>query len=620
MTARARRAPRAQILAFATALQVAAAVALPAMYRHLFHLAEAQAQVVRVTFWALVPVVTGMVALTSAFGLRVGKRANTAAARRRVLQLPVRLALVVLATEAAGVVALLIGLRLSQAPLPVAVGLGLCTAALGALPPVPLYAFARVTLLPLALNLGDGQMPTGRRVGIGLQLGYCVVAVTWAALVPAAVFGAAQLDVAAEAAARARAQVTGLRLQQAAAELDVAAATTLVTHTPLQGGERTLLRAASGTLLPDDAAPELDDLPYVELPLAGALRGGTLRVYYVARPLARGPLLAITFALLVLALVLAIVLGSAVGRDLRGIALQLDRIAREEEPRPLGTVATAEVRRLARAVNRLLERIPRFQIESFLAIERTQEAQRLKSQFLANMSHDLRSPLNSILGFSELLLRGIEGPITDGQRAHLEVMQERGNHLLRLLNEILDTAKVESGKMELHRQPSPPAELIRAALQEAQRGRKQPITDRVQITLQPGLRPIHVDPLRVTQALTHLLNWALEAPLPHSEGGARGGDEVPPTIFLSVSEARFELEHPVALGDTEAAQLFDGFRRSGMAGLHLALPLCRRLAELHGGTLTLEERSPTRLRLTLPEPQAGTLGGDRTKATARLKV
>ena len=340
----------------------------------------------------------------------------------------------------------------------------------------------------------------------------------------------------------------------------MSAATNLITRTPLGGGARTLYKAPSGALLPEESANELEqeDVPYVEVPLSGALRGGALRVAYIARPLARAPLLAVTLAMLLFTLFIGSAVGRAVSRDLRGVTTQIDRVAREEEPGPLRSVATAEVRRLTHAVNRLLERIPRFTVESFLAIERAEEAQRLKSQFLANMSHDLRSPLNSILGFSELLLRGIEGEITAQQRRALNTVQDRGNQLLRLLNEILDTAKVESGKMELHRQTSPPAELVRAALQEAQRGR--PVKpDQVSVVLQPGLPAIHIDPLRITQAVTHLLNYAIDAALE----GSRDGHVTLRARGRGASGRLFvvEIEHAGELDDDEAGHLFDGFRR-----------------------------------------------------------
>jgi signal transduction histidine kinase len=581
---------RLRIVAFAAALQVVLALAMPALFQHLLRLTDTAARSVRWGFVALVPlsVVVTMVAADVAL-----KGTDT---RARVLQAPFRLSLALLGCEVLALTGMTAALLGAGTPLPLDIGLALCSAAVMALPPVPLYAFARVMLLPVALELGDENPPAGRRVSLALSLGYGMAAVAAASLVPAAVFGAAQLDVAAAEDGHARAQLTAQRLVAAAAELDVTEAQKLILHTPLPGQDRTILRAPSGTMLPEDVAVELQDRPYVELPLGGALRGGALRVLYLAQPIARAPILVATLSILALGLLIAAAVGSAVARDVASVTTKIDRIARDLEPGPPRPVATAEIRRLLRATNRILERIPRFTVESFLAIERAEEAQRLKSQFLANMSHDLRSPLNSILGFSELLLRGIEGKISDRQRAQLEVIQSKGNHLLRLLTEILDTAKLESGRMELHRHSAPPAELLRAALQEARRGRS---TDPVQVALQPGMAPIHVDPLRTTQAMTHLINYALDA-VADSQG----------TVRLSAAERDspsgksfvIELEHDGDLGDSDESQLFDGFRRVGRAGLHLALPLAKRLVELHDGSVELVARKPAKYRLILPLP------------------
>jgi signal transduction histidine kinase len=153
-----------------------------------------------------------------------------------------------------------------------------------------------------------------------------------------------------------------------------------------------------------------------------------------------------------------------------------------------------------------------------------------------------------------------------------------------MLTEILDTAKLESGKMELHRHNSPPVELLRAAVQEARRGRPTHIADLVTVVLQPGLHPIHVDPLRTTQAVTHLLNYAIDA----AKGGkitlrARESDGSKETRLFVI-----DLQHEGELSPEAAANLFDGFRRGASGvGLHLALPLARRLVELHGGSLEL---------------------------------
>ncbi|HEY7956966.1 MAG TPA: HAMP domain-containing sensor histidine kinase [Polyangia bacterium] len=588
----------ARLLGFAAAVQLGLALIMPALYQALLHLPKQEMQVVRWSFGALVPLVALVALVTLLFGLRGIDRDR--AARGRVLALPARLALAVLGCGLLALAAMLAGLWVAGAPPAQVVGAGLCTAAVLAVVPVPLYALSRVLLLPVALALGDERPPEGRRLPLSALLGYSIFAVAAAALVPAAVFGAAQLDSASAQDARARAQMTGLRLAAAAESLDVSRATTLLTRTPLAGGERTLFLAPSGTMLPEGLAAELAAEPFVEIPLSGALRGGVLRVTYQTRPIARAPLYVVTLALLLLALAVTASAGASVARDLRRVTRQIDRVARGEEPGPLGAITTVEVARLTRAVNRLLDRVPRFTVESFLAIERAEEAQRLKSRFLANMSHDLRSPLNSILGFSELLLRGIEGEITDSQRAELALVQERGHQLLRLLIEILDTAKLESGKMELHRQSVPPAEILRAAMQEARRGRPQAVGDRLAVALQPGLLPLHVDPLRVTQAITHLLNYALDA----MQGGrvtlraheAHATQLVPPARAFIV-----ELEHEGEIGLEESLNLFDGFRKvAGKRGLHLQLPLARRLAELHGGALELTARAPARLMLLIP--------------------
>jgi signal transduction histidine kinase len=316
-----------------------------------------------------------------------------------------------------------------------------------------------------------------------------------------------------------------------------------------------------------------------------------LRVYYAPHLISPVPLMAVTLGLLLLALIVASNVGSAVARDARGVADQIARVADGEEPQPLGAVATTEVRRVAMAVNRLLERIPRLTVESFLAVERADEARRLKSQFLANMSHDLRSPLNSILGFSELLLRGLEGEISPGQRVVLAAVHATGLNLLRLLTEILDTAKVESGKMELHRQSTPPAEVLTQAQQEARRGRAAAIADKLTVELQPGMGPIYVDPLRMTQAITHLLNYALDA----ADGGrvtlhVAEGEEADNRVLI------IDLAHAGVLAGNDRVHVFDSFHRiPGMGqagGLNLALPLCKRIFELHGGNIDLAEARP----------------------------
>ncbi len=109
-------------------------------------------------------------------------------------------------------------------------------------------------------------------------------------------------------------------------------------------------------------------------------------------------------------------------------------------------------------------------------IKELREVDQLKSQFLANMSHELRTPLNSIIGFSRVILKGIDGPITDIQQQDLTAIYNSGQHLLGLINDILDLARIEAGKMELNFEEVHIAEMITSVMSTA-KGTRQGKTD-----------------------------------------------------------------------------------------------------------------------------------------------
>src|ERR1700747_1686514 len=87
-----------------------------------------------------------------------------------------------------------------------------------------------------------------------------------------------------------------------------------------------------------------------------------------------------------------------------------------------------------------------------------------KSQFLANMSHELRTPLNAILGFSEVLENGIAGPLQSRQTEYVGLIRQSGEHLLHLINEILDLARIDAGKLDLHEEVLEPSKLVDSAI------------------------------------------------------------------------------------------------------------------------------------------------------------
>jgi signal transduction histidine kinase len=579
---------------------------LPWAAMRVFQLGDGAELILQRVVWSL-PIVATLIGLPLTVFSLAGH------SRKRTLALPLRLAIAV-ALESVVAVGVMIALLLrAGAPTRSVVGLSAVTLVVLLLVPVAVFAAARLAIGRMALRLRDQPMPAGPRASIAAQLGYALSAIALAGLVPAAVYAGSLAEHAVFADTRARAEATARQLAEATRGLGEDAAADLVTRagTVAFGGavadEVALLTRSDGSKVPRESVALARGRSCVESPLPG---DPTARVAVCFQPpsLDPRPLAAVTLLLLIFGVAAAVRLGRNLGAELGGVAVQIDRATRaaagggEASDRTRVRPSMSEVRRITRAANRILDRVPRFSVESFLAIERADEASRLKSQFLANMSHDLRSPLNSILGFSELLLRGIEGPISDGQRKELDIIQERGHHLLRQLNAILDTAKMESGRMELHRQTVPPAELVRAAVQEAKRGRPPAAVSRVDVELLPGLQPMHVDPLRVTQMLTHLVNYGLDSTSGRVVLRVRDGQDNLGRILVA------ELEVDSTVDPKQLAKLFDSFAAVGdgaprPGGLSLALPLARRLVELHAGGLAADGKAAAgklRLKATVP--------------------
>jgi signal transduction histidine kinase len=136
--------------------------------------------------------------------------------------------------------------------------------------------------------------------------------------------------------------------------------------------------------------------------------------------------------------------------------------------------------------------------------ERLKELDRLKSQFLANMSHELRTPLNSVIGFSRVILKGIDGPLTDLQRTDLQAIYESGQHLLGLINDILDISKIEAGKMELVIEDVDLREIIKGVMSTAVALVKdKPV--KLQQTIAPHLPTVRGDVRRIREIFLNLI-------------------------------------------------------------------------------------------------------------------
>jgi signal transduction histidine kinase len=222
--------------------------------------------------------------------------------------------------------------------------------------------------------------------------------------------------------------------------------------------------------------------------------------------------------------------------------------------------------------------------------ERLRELDKLKSQFLANMSHELRTPLNSIIGFSRVILKGIDGPTTDLQQQDLTAIYNSGQHLLNMINDILDLSKIEAGKMEMSYEDVNLADLIKSVLSTAVGLVKDKPIELFQV-MPEEFPVVRADPTRVRQILLNLLSNAAKFT---DEGSitikaqqqktADGGEEVLISVTDTgpgiASEDQAKLFQPFSQVDASPTRKTDG---SG-----LGLSICRALVEMHEGHIGLE--------------------------------
>ena len=210
-----------------------------------------------------------------------------------------------------------------------------------------------------------------------------------------------------------------------------------------------------------------------------------------------------------------------------------------------------------------------------------------KSHFLANMSHELRTPLNAILGFSEVLEHEIAGPLLPRQREYVGLIHQSGDHLLDVINEILDLARIEAGKFELQEEEGIDAHRLIDRCIDLVRGQADAGALHLAVEIADDMPLLTADRTRLTQILLNVLSNAVKFTEPAGSvtltmrRAANGGAEfeVQDTgLGMNAAEIEVALE--------PFGQIDSGLDRS-RAGTGLGLPLARRLAELHGGSLRI---------------------------------
>ena len=235
-----------------------------------------------------------------------------------------------------------------------------------------------------------------------------------------------------------------------------------------------------------------------------------------------------------------------------------------------------------------------------------QHAMHAKDEFLAGMSHELRTPLTAVLGLAEALQLKYHGPLTDQQAHYVQLIHQSGEHLLALINDVLDLAKVSAGRLVLEIAPVSVVEICQAAVRlvTPQAGKKQ---ISVLLTVDPAVTVLQADARRLKQILVNLLGNAVKfTPADGQTGLTVRGDEKQGVAEFTVWDTG------IGIAAENLPRLFQDFVQldtrlaRDYEGTGLGLATVRRLAELHGGQVKAESDGPGKgSRFTVSLPWAG---------------
>lgn len=252
-----------------------------------------------------------------------------------------------------------------------------------------------------------------------------------------------------------------------------------------------------------------------------------------------------------------------------------------------------------------------------------QEANKMKSQFLANVSHELRTPLNSIIGFSELLQEKAFGDLNERQLQYVDYVHSSGEHLLQLINNILDLSRIDAGRMELALEDFPIMEVIGEAL-----GSIRPFAHERNITMETKTVPasplLHADRAKFKQIMLNLLSNAVKF---NVEGGKVSMDweivEEPAGMKLERFLVFKITDTGIGIKEEDREKLFKEFQQIDSSitreygGTGLGLVLTKRLVELHKGRIWFESSPGAGSTFFVKMPQ-GTEEIDMPIFTSRL--
>jgi len=281
---------------------------------------------------------------------------------------------------------------------------------------------------------------------------------------------------------------------------------------------------------------------------------------------------------------LAILLGYAVSSSLMGPVMLMDNQLRQ--------IASGDFSKRVDVLNRdelgtLADNLNRMNIELRSLYQQIEAASRHKSEFLASASHELRTPLNAIIGFSAMLKKRMFGDLNEKQAEYVDDIYTSGNHLLSLINDLLDLAKVESGRIELDvKQFDLPSALENSIMLVRERANRHGIL--IDLAIDGRLGSFLGDERKLKQIMLNLLSNAVK----FTPDGGRIDVKANPAgggVQISVSDTG------VGIKPEDQQAVFEEFRQVGddshkREGTGLGLTLTKKLVELHGGRIRVESK------------------------------
>jgi signal transduction histidine kinase len=305
-------------------------------------------------------------------------------------------------------------------------------------------------------------------------------------------------------------------------------------------------------------------------------------------------LIGVSAGSLALALALGLLISWSLVVPLRRTGTRMSEIAAGDFEGHLDVPNRDEIGTLATNVNQMSGELGHLYQE-------LESASRHKSDFLATMSHELRTPLNAIIGFSELLHEQMFGELNEQQLSYVQDILDAGRHLLSMINDVLDLAKIEAGRMELEPSEVALPEVLRSAVSmHSEQAKRRGVA--LGLTTDPEEIAVFADDRRVRQVVFNLVSNAIKF--------------TPPDGRVDVSARLENGAVEIAVADTgpgipaeDQESIFQEFEQSAagkeVEGTGLGLPLSRKLVELHGGRLWVESEvgQGSTFRFTLPLEQ-----------------